>query len=355
MKEAPLVSVVMSAYNSERYLRETLESISAQTFADYEFIVIDDGSTDGTGQILHEAARRDLRLQVITFQQNQGTVAGINRGLALARGKFIARMDSDDICRLDRFEKQVTFLETHPGIGLLGSSMTLIDPSGRELGRLSAPGDDSRIRWASLVSNPFAQPTIMIRRAVLVQHNLNYRPKHPAEDYDLWVRLLQYTRGANLPDPLVRYRVHDASASSRQAELKYTWHVQISYEHIQHELPGFVLSPEQHIILVYALNGFLKPGQRNKRPLASQLYLQLWRAFAARNAADPALPELRRESAMLAAKIGLYPPFLPGWPGLVRALFTVEPLWFVDFVIRLPEMVALKLRGFHLRRLRRMA
>lgn len=353
MRKTPLVSVVMATYNSDRYLTEALNSIYTQTFRDYEFIIINDGSTDGTAQILYEAARRDSRLQINTFRQNQGTVASINQGLALSHGKYIARMDSDDICRPDRFEKQVHFMETHPEVGLLGSGITLIDPKGRELGKVTYPSSDYHIRWASLLSNPFAQPTMMIRQIILSQNNLQYRPRQAAEDYDLWVRALRYTQGANLSDPLVRYRVHPASASSQLEELKNSWHTVTSYENIRFNLPEFVISPEDHAILVSALDGFLKNMHRVKRPLAARLYLQLWRAFAACSASNSSLRDLQRETTVLAAKIGLYPPFLPGWSSVLRDLFALEPLWFASFIIRFPHMVSLKLRGFRLRHLRK--
>ncbi len=126
----PLVSVVMSVYNGERFLREAIESILSQTFRDFEFIIVNDGSTDGTAGILNSYALSDSRVRVFE-QENMGQCASDNRGCSLARGKYIARMDSDDVSMRDRLERQIAFLENHEKVGLLGGAVEIIDDRGR--------------------------------------------------------------------------------------------------------------------------------------------------------------------------------------------------------------------------------
>src|SRR6476646_1873373 len=128
MAEGPPISVVMAVYNSEQTAPESIESILQQTFSDFEFIIVDDGSTDSTGEILHAYARLDNRIKLYT-QENLGLIASLNRHCRLAKGRYIARMDADDVSSPDRFEKQFGFLEAHPEIGVLG---TWIQDIGRK-------------------------------------------------------------------------------------------------------------------------------------------------------------------------------------------------------------------------------
>src|SRR5664280_184297 len=159
ISDNPLVSVIMPVYNSEKFLRESVESILGQTLADFEFIAIDDGSTDDSGSILADYRQRDERMVILTHSKNQGIVSALNWGLIVGRGKYIACMQADDSGQPGRFEKQVAYLETHPEVGILGSAVQLIDTRGQAIGVLLKRCDDLGIRWTSLFSSPFMHPT----------------------------------------------------------------------------------------------------------------------------------------------------------------------------------------------------
>ena len=210
----PPVSVIMSAYNGERYLREAVESILNQTFTNFEFIVINDGSTDGTQAILESYT--DPRL-VLIEQENQGLVASLNKGLALARGKYIARQDADDISLSTRFAKQVDCLDRNPEVGVLGTQMHVIDEAGKTVKSYEVPCSHSMIVWNLLFSRSFAHPTVMMRSSLIKLVGLYDHSFPHTEDFDLWTRLLAHTKFANLSDTLVVYRTHPDSISRQQA------------------------------------------------------------------------------------------------------------------------------------------
>src|ERR1700722_13117089 len=144
---APLISVVMSVYNGDPFLAEAVESILNQSFRNFEFIVIDDGSTDRSASIISEYQRSDPRMQV-HHQENRGLVESLNRGCRLARGTYIARMDADDVAVSDRFMRQMEFMEQHPEVGVLGGAVEFINSDGRSLGTSVLPTEDREIKAA---------------------------------------------------------------------------------------------------------------------------------------------------------------------------------------------------------------
>ena len=232
---APGVSVVMSAYNEERYLATAVDSILGQTFHDFELVVVDDGSTDGTPQVL--ARYDDPRLRVVR-QPNQGLTASLIHGLSLARGKYIARMDADDLAYPDRLGRQAAFLDANPAVGLLGTAFDEIDAEGRVIGRRPCPTGDAALRRTLIRYNPFFHSSIMLRRGP-VEAVGGYRPtpkdvsvRHwdSVQDYDLWFRLARVTQLAALPEALTARRYHGANISIRRetAQLRQAvrlrWH-----------------------------------------------------------------------------------------------------------------------------------
>ncbi|HEX5242305.1 MAG TPA: glycosyltransferase family 2 protein, partial [Tepidisphaeraceae bacterium] len=162
MSRQPLVSVLMSVHNDLQYLRESVHSILNQTFGDFEFILIDDGSTDGSGDFLKSLS--DSRVKLLVNPSNVGLTASLNLGLDVACGKYLARMDADDISEPLRLQRQIEFLEAHLQIGIIGCSRHLIDEGGKTLAIAPTLEDDLAIRWKCLMGNPFAHPTVMIRR-----------------------------------------------------------------------------------------------------------------------------------------------------------------------------------------------
>jgi glycosyltransferase involved in cell wall biosynthesis len=210
----PSVSVVMSVFNGERYLRESIESILAQTFGDFEFIIINDGSTDRTGDILLHYQKIDCRVTV-HHQPNKGLIAALNTGCGLARGRYIARMDADDIALPDRLERQIDYLEHNPQVALLGSWVNIIDDQGRLLSTLQFPTDDEQItEWLSELHRvPFSHPTLVIGTDAFRVVNGFRSAFVAAEDYDLVIRIAERFQVANLAGPVLNMRRHSRSVS----------------------------------------------------------------------------------------------------------------------------------------------
>jgi glycosyltransferase involved in cell wall biosynthesis len=208
------VSVVMSVYNGEAYLAEAIESILTQTFADFEFIIINDGSRDGTARMLAEYAERDPRVRVVT-QENSGRVPSLNRGIEMAAAPFIARMDADDVSLPNRLERQVSFLEAHPEIGLLGSAVEMVGPEGESLGIYAPDCGDQELRQVMMKLNPFRHPAILMRKGIASGVGGYRKVMLDTDDYDLWLRMSERTQIANLPEVLVKYRIHPNQVSVR--------------------------------------------------------------------------------------------------------------------------------------------
>jgi glycosyltransferase involved in cell wall biosynthesis len=215
----PRVSVVMPVHNEERYVSGAIESILRQTYRDFEFVIVDDGSVDGTPRILRRYD--DPRIKV-HHQPNRGQSSALNQGIRLSSGCYIARMDADDISLPQRLEREVRFLEGHPDVGLVGTWCMKVDVgTGKE--RLQIlPAEDEAIRRFLTVDNPFIHSSVMTRRSVLDQVGL-YDEALIWQDYDLWVRIAQYYRMANIPEPLIIRRKHPASVTGRARESRKSW------------------------------------------------------------------------------------------------------------------------------------
>lgn len=196
----PKVSVIMPVYNAESYLAEAVQSILDQTFIDFEFLIYNDGSTDRSLEILNSFS--DSRIKVTSVTPNQGYVYHLNTGLREAQGKYIARMDADDISHKQRLEKQVVFMDQNVDVILCGTRFEKINSKIY----VDLPLDDTTIRLSLLHNNVFGHPTVMFRRDVLRKHNLCYPLVPVIEDYGLWSKLAPYGKLANLPEYLLRYR-----------------------------------------------------------------------------------------------------------------------------------------------------
>lgn len=223
MTDVPRVSIVLPVYNAEQYLSLAVDSILAQTLDDFELIVVNDGSSDGSGDILAEYARKDPRVRVIT-QENQGVVAACNAGVFAAQGVLIARMDADDIADPERLSVQVTFMETHPDVVAVGAHVKLIDPKGRALKILKMPLEHAGIDAGNLMGgHGICHPAAMIRTEAIRKID-GYRPEFvTAEDIDLFLRLGEIGRLANLDQVLLDYRQHPQSIGySKRSQQKDT-------------------------------------------------------------------------------------------------------------------------------------
>jgi glycosyltransferase involved in cell wall biosynthesis len=220
MPSPPGVSVVMAAYNSAHTVQAAIDSILSQSYADFEFIIIDDGSTDETPDILR--TNTDPRIILLPNEQNIGLTRSLNRGLDASRGEYIARMDADDISLPHRLERQIQYMTEHPEIGVLGTNMLFVDEEGQVLhdGRplyqdFLTPG---YIKWLLLWLNPIPHPTVMIHRVVLQETGFKYDPAFKtSQDYALWCRLARFTSLAVLPDVCLHYRLLPTSVTRKQS------------------------------------------------------------------------------------------------------------------------------------------
>ena len=213
----PRITVAMSVYNNAPYLAPAIDSILGQTFTDFEFLIVDDGSTDDSGAIINRFAAEDSRIRPI-HQANAGLIVSLNRIISEARSDLIARMDGDDIALPDRFARQVAFLDANPDIGVLGTGCTVIEENGMP----------STYRFENVVSTeailddlkngpPLCHPSVMMRRDVVRAVGGYHRAYRHCEDYDLWLRLSEHVKMANLPDRLLLYRHSMTQVSTRHA------------------------------------------------------------------------------------------------------------------------------------------
>jgi hypothetical protein len=212
MATPPTISVVMAVYNGEAYLGEAIESILQQRFPDFELLIINDGSTDNSAALLEAYRRRDPRI-TLWHQENQGLTRSLRRGVEHARGRYIARMDADDVSMPTRFARQVALLDSDPRLGLCG---TWIAFAGERVGEVwRYPTDDAAIRCHMLFNSPIAHPAAMMRREAFSSGRVAYDADYTyAQDYALWVRFAEHYRLANIPDVLLHYRIHPAQIAS---------------------------------------------------------------------------------------------------------------------------------------------
>ena len=210
--KVPEISVIMPVYNSEVYLKEAIESILNQTFKDFEFIIINDGSSDNSLRII--SGFEDERIILIN-QKNKGLIASLNKGLEIAKGEFIARMDSDDISLPERFEKQLKFMKRE-NIDICGGNFISINNNGIPSKLYSTPRTHELCTLSLLSKVPFAHPTVIIRKDFLKKYDLKYGQSNikKAEDLDFWMRI--HDKGgkfSNVDDTILKYRVLNNSLS----------------------------------------------------------------------------------------------------------------------------------------------
>jgi len=212
----PVITVIMPVRNGADWLPEAVASVQAQDFGDFEFLIVNDGSEDGTAAMLSGFAAVDGRIRLL-HQPPQGIVAALNAAIAAARAPYLARLDADDRAKPDRLGKQLAFMQAHPEIGLLGTFAESIDAEGNIIGRLTPPTGGARLLHVLSRTNPFIHSSILMRTA-LVRRIGGYRAAFKAaEDYDLWLRLAEVGGVANLADYLTQYRRHDSNLSQRDA------------------------------------------------------------------------------------------------------------------------------------------
>lgn len=207
----PQLSVVLPCYNAAAFLQQAIDSVLKQTFRDFELIIVDDGSTDDSAKII--AKQNDSRIQIIRNEKNQGLIRTLNAGIASAKGKYIARMDADDVSRPERFEKQIAFLERNPATGVCGAWMHMIHNNTVYKHRYLA---SDTIKSALVFNNPIVHPSVMMRKTIFENTAHVYSTDYPhGEDYALWISLLGKTGFAVLDEPLIEYRAHAEQVSRK--------------------------------------------------------------------------------------------------------------------------------------------
>jgi len=325
--DRPRVTVLLPVHNGGAYLDAAVRSILDQTFTDFELLAIDDGSTDGSGEVLR--GYRDPRLRLVKNSRNFGIVETLNRGLSLARGVYIARMDSDDISLPERFERQAHFLDAHPEVGVVGTSGGLIDGRGESLGTFRYPLSHEAICFSLHFFNPLAHPSVMMRRKVVLSSG-GYRSAGLSpggasfpEDYDLWWRLGDVTRMVNLPDRLLLLRKHTGTITARHMEEFRANAANISRDRIE-----AILSQSVSVAVAEAMMS------RRYQPveLASEAFrtiVRLYHAYLQIGLSKGVKVEIRRKTCEELARIALYRGNLFRVRGLFWTLARLDPTFRV--------------------------
>ena len=208
----PKITVLMPVYNGAQFLKEAIESILNQTFKDYELLIIDDGSSDNSRSII--LSYHDERIRYVKNRKNIGLIGTLNKGINLAAGLYIARMDQDDVSKPYRLETQFRFMEKNKEVGLCGSWYEII--GSRQI--IKVPVNHELIDVSLIENSCFGHPTVIIRRSVLLGDNIYYPDCSDAEDYAMWSRLSGITKLANIPEVLLEYRIHPSQISSSRKE-----------------------------------------------------------------------------------------------------------------------------------------
>lgn len=222
--QKPLISVILPVYNASKYLCEALESLRYQTYSHFEVIAIDDASEDDSLKLLQGYTKLDPRFRVIKNKSHLGIAGTLNFGLTKAKGRFIARMDADDISLPNRFQKQVKYLLAHPGVVVVGGQCLTIDKNSRITGKKLFPTNHIAINELMYTANPLQHPSIMINRSLLPDPFFWYDPRLvPAEDLDLYFRLGKFGLFANLKTAVLMYRQHTASQTFKNP--KHTFRI----------------------------------------------------------------------------------------------------------------------------------
>jgi glycosyltransferase involved in cell wall biosynthesis len=212
--DKPEISVLLPAYNAERWILEAVRSIQAQTFANWELVVVDDGSTDGTQRVLNSI--REPRMRVIVHDRNRGLVPALNTGLEQCRGRWLARRDADDTCDPSRLDEQRNFLLANPEVGVVSSWVTQTRADGAHW-VLELPTVHEAILWRQLFSYGMVHAGVLMERALFDRTGLYEAAAEHVEDVELYLRLSRETRFANIPKPLYKQRLHSISVCGRFA------------------------------------------------------------------------------------------------------------------------------------------
>lgn len=269
----------MPVYNGQRYVDEAIASVVGQDYPDFEFVIVDDGSTDGTLAILERWAARDARIVLVRSPRNEGISAALNRGLAVARGEYVARQDADDLCVAGRLARQVAVLDADPGVELVSAGYELMESDGRRRRVLMRDEAPELVEYLLHFSNFVGgHGQVMFRRATVAEAG-NYDVAYPySQDYDLWSKLMRRGRCVVLPIIGMRHRMHEHRVSVVWGKRQQTHSVEISRNNLELLLQR-KLSDEE-IGAVAAVWRYT--GERGMAPGAHRLFTETYRLFAAK-------------------------------------------------------------------------
>lgn len=231
-----MVTVLLPAYNAQETIGEAIQSVINQTYKDWELIVINDGSTDDTKGVV--MSYNDERIKYIENDENKKLIYTLNRGIELATGEYIARMDADDICHPNRFEKQVEYMESHPDVIVCGTQINYFGTKSTNYRKLVFPTKDKQLKEMLAMSTCFAHPTVMIRKSALDESGCRYDMDYKnAEDYSLWIDLMNYGKFGNLLDQLLNYRVSDTQVSQPSNPITLASVLKCRHKYVERYLP----------------------------------------------------------------------------------------------------------------------
>lgn len=333
MNSSPLVSVIIPVYNGEKYIEEAVQSVLNQTYSPIEIIVINDGSTDRTLGILEQFQGRII----FRSQTNKGAAESLNLGISLANGKYFARLDADDIARVDRIEKQVIQMEAHEEIGICGSSAVYIDESGAPIYKKRMPRSYLEILWKSLFTSPFISSSVMVRMKNIKGNRITHKSElQPSEDYGFWSEILKISEGINIDYQLINYRVHQNSASSTRKDLQEKNQVRIARENIKYQT-GLDLS-ETDVSDLCALTSMDAGKYKFKKINFTESiirFLGIWKVF--REKFPDALDIKKLEPKIIAQAFGmmiLYVPIREKWR-VIKMLNFIKNKW----IFTIPQLI----------------
>ncbi len=266
----------MPVYNGAAHLDEAITSVLHQTFQDFEFIIVNDGSTDGTTAIVERYEKLDPRIRSY-HQPNRGMIAALNLGCRASRGKYIARMDADDVCFVRRLERQLAYIEARPQIGILGTWISRIKTNGTPTGNWCPSANSNILKWHHFFGVCVCHPSVLMRREVLEKVNFYRWDALYADDRDLWLRASKITEFSNVPEILLKYRVWNESASQRHQNLLKDVQVKLLTSYIRNFL--------QSEFPVEAVAGLQRRQWADVRHigLSSRLLQSLYQKFMAEN------------------------------------------------------------------------
>ena len=257
----PAITVLMGVHNGEAFLAETLDSVAAQSFTDYEFVIVDDASSDGTPALLASAAANDARIRIITNDTNLGLTRSLNRGLAAARGEFIARIDADDVCLPDRLAIQHAHMQSHPEEVGVTANFEMIDGEGRVLRQGGEPLDDWQVRWLLGWNPPGPHPTFFFRRCPDGTNPILYDEGfRTAQDFELWSRLATHGPTRRLPDALIRYRRHAGAITHSRRHEQAQNCAAIGRRNLTARLPQEIAQGLEPLIALFSYNAKATPA-----------------------------------------------------------------------------------------------